>query len=121
VNLLVFIPVIVTWCLLLGDATPIPVKSPQPNAAPSFAFLASSIVLSILGLALCGIPFMPPVVVLVVPLVGISLLLLVGAFHRRAAISLPRLLAAGFATGINLFALYLALTGHHLIDWLESF
>jgi hypothetical protein len=118
-NLVVFIPVMVAWCMLLGNSTSNPSKTPQQTNS-RFALFVWSILLSILGLALCGIPFMPPSVFLVVPTAAISLLLLALAFREWAVPSLPRLIAAGFSVVMNLFSLYLVLSGSHLIDWLEN-
>ncbi len=119
-NLVVFIPVMVTWSLMLRNCTANPSKRSRPTNF-SLAFFVWSILLSILGLALCGIPFVPPSAFLVVPAAGLSLLFLALAFREWAVPSLPRLLIAGFALVMNLFSLYLILIGTHLIDWLESF
>lgn len=97
---------------------------PDDDASPRWtgrpAILWSSVVLACFAVVLCGIPFVPPSAAIVVPVAAVSLLLLLGALLNPAARSVWRILVAGLVVGINLFALWLALTGHHLIDWLEG-
>jgi hypothetical protein len=82
--------------------------------------LALPICLGVTAVLVCGIPFVPPLVFVAVPLAVISLVLVVRAMWRAEYRTKGRLVSAAIAVGIDLFALYLALGHHHLIDWLEG-
>jgi hypothetical protein len=93
----------------------------QPAGKPGIGALAVSVTLAVLALALCGIPFVHPSPLLVVPAAVGSLIVLVLDVIRKRVRSPGRLIAAGLAVALDLFALYLSLAGTHLIDWLEGF
>lgn len=91
---------------------------PAPTAVrPS---LAPSICLGGVAVLSCGVPFIPPLVFVAVPLAGVGLLLVARCVRRETRWSKGRVLTIVVALALNGFALYLALGRHHLIDWLEG-
>ncbi len=82
--------------------------------------LAPSICLGVLAVLACGVPFVPPLVFVAVPLAGVGLALGARCVRRETHWSKGRVCNTVVALAFNGFALYLALGRHHLIDWLEG-
>ncbi len=93
--------------------------STQPVAS-AWTYIRLSTMLACFGLLLCSFPFLPPQTYFVVPLCAISLLLLVRALLVGARQSNSVLFIAFVSLAVATFALYLAVTGHHLLDLLEG-
>lgn len=87
---------------------------PTPvSPAPSIAL---TIVLDVVAVLACGIPFVPPL--RVVPLTRGSLFVLARVISRRPCWTRWRVFSVALA--LAGFALDLAFGHHHLIDWLEG-
>ena len=82
--------------------------------------LAPSICLGVAAVLSCGVPFIPPLVFVAVPLAGVALVLVARGVRRATQWSKWRACNTLVALALNSFALYLALGRHHLIDWLEG-
>ena len=91
-----------------------------PASSSPLPVLALAICLGVMAVLACGIPFIPPLAVIAVPLAGASLVMLGRVAFRRPPWTGFRLACAVAALSLNAFALYLALGRHHLIDWLEG-
>ena len=82
--------------------------------------IALAIFMGAIAVLACGVPFVPPLVSVAIPLAGVSLFLMARVILRSAHWTRWRALSAAVALALNGFALYLALGHHHLIDWLEG-
>ena len=82
--------------------------------------LAVALVLGGLAVLSCGIPFVPPLVIVAVPLAAGALILAGRAALRRAPWTPWRVIGLLLAVAPALLAIYLACGRHHLIDWLEG-
>lgn len=91
----------------------------EPPVSPVPA-LNNAICLGVMAVLACGIPFIPPLAIIAVPLAGISLIMVCRVALRRPAWTPFRWACAVSALALNGLALYLALGRHHLIDWLEG-
>ena len=98
----------------MSDSPPV---VPAPSPAPT---LTLAIALGSIAVLACGIPFVPPLAVVAVPLAAAALVMLARLIFRGTHWSPGCLTAAGVALALNGFALFLALGKHHLIDWLEG-
>lgn len=95
-------------------------SAPPPTPPAPAPFIALAMVLGIIAVLACGIPFVPPLVVVAVPLASASLLLLGRVMTCGTTWTMGRAMSAALALALTGFALYLALGRHHLIDWLEG-
>lgn len=68
----------------------------------------------------CGIPFIPPLAIIAVPLAGGALVLTGRVIIRSTRWTSLRAASAALALALSGLALFLALGRHHLIDWLEG-
>ncbi|MFM8471158.1 MAG: hypothetical protein ACKODH_14555 [Limisphaerales bacterium] len=91
----------------------------KPPLCP-FPILALAICLGVMAVLSCGVPFVPPLVFVAVPLAGAAHVLLGRVVLRRPTWTWFRAACAVGALALNALALYLALGRHHLIDWLEG-
>ena len=119
---IVFIGMLALVGVTLGGRLLSSGKSDGPSNGRQAGSVATSVsvVLGFVAVVLCGIPFVPPLVALVIPSVAGSLLAGLWSLYHGHAKSIQSVIAFGTAAALNLFALYLALGGHHLIDWLEG-
>ena len=119
---IVFIGMLALIGVTLGGRLLSPDKSvgPSNGRQPGSVATRVSVVLGFVAVVLCGIPFVPPLVALVIPAVAGSLFAGLWSLRHGHAKSIQNLIAFGTAAALNLFALYLAFGGHHLIDWLEG-
>lgn len=92
----------------------------RTTTASSAPVVALAIFMGVIAVLACGVPFVPPLVFVAAPLALISLALLIRILWRQTDRTLPRLVGAAVGLGLDLFALYLAVGHHHLIDWLEG-
>jgi hypothetical protein len=68
----------------------------------------------------CGIPFVPPLVFVALPLAGLGLAVVFRVASRARGWTTFHFACAFAAAALNLFAGYLAINRHHLLDWLEG-
>ena len=94
---------------------PFPERPPAPAAN-----IVLALFMGVIAVVSCGVPFVPPLAVIAVPLAGVSVVLLARMVFRGMRWTLWRAVSALIALAIDGFALYLALGRHHLIDWLEG-
>lgn len=98
------------------------VTKPTPeNSGPSTApTVALAITFGVIAVLSCGVPFVPPLVFIAVPLAGVSLFLIGRVTLRGTRWTKGRAISAALALALDGLALYLALGHHHLIDWFEG-
>jgi hypothetical protein len=94
-------------------------SSPTPDASP-LPWLGMAGMLGAAAVLACGIPFVPPLVFVAVPLAGLGLGAVFRVASRARGWTTFHFACEFAATALNLFAVYLALGHHHLIDWLEG-
>jgi hypothetical protein len=68
----------------------------------------------------CGIPFVPPLPIVAVPLAVVACVIAIRSLLKPATWTLWRVVSVVVSLLPAAFALYLALGRHHLIDWLEG-
>ena len=89
-------------------------NSPPPPTPPSPGpSIALAVVLGVIAVLACGIPFVPPLAVVAVPLAGGSLIIMARVIRRGTRWSPGRAINAVVAVALAGFALFLDLGQHH--------